>query len=56
MNVKVLFCKSFFNLTLCMTKLRVRVLCFSYFMDNSNASEVGSSLRKCPPQMELRGA
>jgi hypothetical protein len=26
------------NLTLCMTKLRVLVLCFSYFMDNSNVS------------------
>jgi hypothetical protein len=25
----------FFNLTLCMTKLRVLVLCFSYFKDNS---------------------
>jgi hypothetical protein len=25
----------FFNLTLCMTKLRVLVLCFSYFSDNS---------------------
>jgi hypothetical protein len=24
------------NLTLCMTKLRVMVLCFSYFTDNSN--------------------
>jgi hypothetical protein len=24
------------NLTLCMTKLRVLVLCFSYFPDNSN--------------------
>ncbi len=30
------FAGFFFNLTLCMTKLRVLVLCFSYFTDNSN--------------------
>jgi hypothetical protein len=28
------FCRFFLNLTLCMTKLRVLVLCFSYFTDN----------------------
>jgi hypothetical protein len=26
----------FYNLTLCMTKLRILVLYFSYFTDNSN--------------------
>jgi hypothetical protein len=31
----VLFCMFFFNVTLCVTKLRVLVLCFSYFTDNS---------------------
>ncbi len=32
LNANVLFCRFFFlNLTLCMTKLRVLVLCFSYF-------------------------
>ncbi len=35
LNANVLFCSSFLNLTLCMTKLRVLVLCFSYFTDNS---------------------
>jgi hypothetical protein len=34
-NAIVHFCTSFLNLTLCMTKLRVLVLCFSYFADNS---------------------
>jgi hypothetical protein len=34
----------FFNLTLCMTKLRVLLLCFSYFMDNSNVSQHKSYL------------
>jgi len=29
----------FFNLALCMTKHRVLVLCFSYFMDNSNIGQ-----------------
>jgi len=32
------FCRFFLNLTLCMTKLRVQVLCFSYFTDNSIVS------------------
>jgi hypothetical protein len=31
-----IFAGFFVNLTLCMTKLRVPVLCFSYFTDNSN--------------------
>ncbi len=35
LNANELFCMFFLNLTLCMTKLRVLVLCFSYFMDNS---------------------
>jgi hypothetical protein len=35
LNANVLFFRFFFNLTLCMTKLRVLVLCFSYFIDNS---------------------
>jgi len=30
------FAGFFFILTLCMTKLRVLLLCFSYFTDNSN--------------------
>jgi hypothetical protein len=30
-----LSCRFFYNLTLCMTKLRVLVLCLSYFTDNS---------------------
>jgi hypothetical protein len=34
----VLFRKFFLNLTLCMTKLRVLVLCFSYYKDNSIVS------------------
>jgi len=29
------FARVFLNLTLCMTKPRILVLCFSYFMDNS---------------------
>jgi len=33
-NANVLFCWFFLNLTLCMTKLRVLVLCFSYFTHN----------------------
>jgi hypothetical protein len=52
-NVLFFFCRLFLNLTLvydqtqgssvvffllCMTKLRVLVLCFSYFTDNSNIS------------------
>ncbi len=37
LNANVLFCKFFFNLTLCMTKFRVLMLCFSYFTDNSNS-------------------
>jgi len=34
-NANVLFCR-FFWISPCMTKLRVPVLCFSYFMDNSS--------------------
>jgi hypothetical protein len=37
LNANVLFFAGFFkNLALCMTKLRVLVLCFTYFKDNSN--------------------
>jgi hypothetical protein len=36
LNGSVRFCRFFLNLTLHMTKLRVLVLCFSYFTDNSN--------------------
>jgi hypothetical protein len=35
LNANVLFCKGFFNLTLCVTKLRVLVLSFPHFTDNS---------------------
>ncbi len=35
----VLFLQVFFNLTLCMTTLRVMVVCFSYFMNNSFNSD-----------------
>ncbi len=35
LNASVLFCMFFFNLTLCMTKLRVVVLCLSYFTDKT---------------------
>jgi hypothetical protein len=35
LNANLLFCRFKKNLTLCMTKLRVVVLCFSYFTDNS---------------------
>ncbi len=35
LNVNVLLCRLFFNLNLCLTKLRVLVLCFSYFTHNS---------------------
>ncbi len=31
-----MFAGSFLNLTLCMTNLRVLVLCLSYFTDNSS--------------------
>jgi hypothetical protein len=48
MNVNVFFASLFLNLTLCMTKLRVLVLCFSYFMDNSNASGVGEFSKELP--------
>jgi len=34
LNANELFCTFFFNLTLCMTKLRVMVLCLSSFTDN----------------------
>ncbi len=34
-NVTVFFCKFFKNLTLCMKKHRVLMLCLFYFMDNS---------------------
>ncbi len=33
LNANVLFCRFFQNITLCMTKLRVLVLCFSCFTD-----------------------
>jgi len=37
LNANVLFFAGFFYIrTLCMIKLRVPVLCFSYFADNSN--------------------
>jgi len=36
LNANVLFCRFFLNLTLCMTKLRVPVLCLCYFTDNSD--------------------
>jgi len=48
MNVNVFFASLFLNLTLCMTKLRVLVLCFSYFMDNSDASGVGEFSKELP--------
>ncbi len=35
LNANVLFCRFLKNLTLGMTKLKVLVLCFSYFTDNS---------------------
>jgi hypothetical protein len=35
LNANVLFCRFLKNLTLCMTKLRVLVLSFSYFTENS---------------------
>jgi hypothetical protein len=35
LNAYVLICSFFKNLTLCMTKLRVLVLCSHYFTDNS---------------------
>jgi hypothetical protein len=41
LNAKVFFCRFFLNLTLCMTKLRVQVLCLSYFADNSNIKVIG---------------
>jgi hypothetical protein len=36
LNVNVLFCRFFSNLTQCMTKLRVQVLCFPDFTNISN--------------------
>ncbi len=36
LNANVLLSRFLLNLTLCMTKLRVLVLCFSYFRDDSN--------------------
>jgi len=36
LNAKFFFGRFFLNLTLCMTKLRVLVLCFPYFTDKSN--------------------
>jgi len=46
LHANVLFFRFFFkNLTLCMTKLRVLVLCFSYFTDNS----IMSPSSKAPP-------
>ncbi len=36
LNASVLFYRVFKNLTMCMTKLKVLVLDFSYFTDNSN--------------------
>jgi len=36
LNANELLSRFLLNLTLCMTKLRVLVLCFSYFTDNSN--------------------
>jgi hypothetical protein len=35
LNANVLFCRLFFDLTLCTTKLRVLGLCLSYFTGNS---------------------
>jgi len=40
LNANVLFCRFSLNLILCMTKLRVLVLCFSYFTDNSLSQEL----------------
>ncbi len=38
LNANVFFCRVFFNLTLCMTKLKVLTLSFPNFMDNPNES------------------
>jgi hypothetical protein len=38
LNANVPFCRFILNLTRFMTKLRVLVLCFPYFTDNSNVS------------------
>jgi hypothetical protein len=37
LNANVISCGFFLNLTLCRTKLKVLVLCLSYFTDNSIA-------------------
>jgi hypothetical protein len=46
LNANVLFC--FLNLILCVTKLRVPVLCFSYFMDNSSVFRLWLCITLCP--------
>jgi len=40
LNVNVLFCRFFKDLTLCMTKLRVLVLSFPDFKDISSVSKL----------------
>jgi hypothetical protein len=56
-NANVLFCRFLLNLTLCMTKLRVLVLCFSYFTENfiGNRDERLRQLRKSDlnPNLEV---
>jgi len=44
LNANVLFRKFFLNLTLCMTKLRVLVLCFAYYTDNSIVSSLNVNI------------
>ncbi len=50
LNSNVLFWRFFKNLTLCMTKLTVLVLRFSYFTDNS---VIGLALEKAKEQLQL---
>ncbi len=43
-NANAPICRFFFNLSVCMIKLRVLVLCFPYFMDNSNMLQQNTNL------------
>ncbi len=45
LNANVFSCRFFLNLKLCMIKFKVLMQCFSYFTNNSNASENNKAIQ-----------
>jgi hypothetical protein len=55
LNANVFFCRLFFNLTLCMTKLRVPILSFPDFADISYCPQVATFTQCVPADLPKYG-